>query len=69
MKTSEGEFYKVIYDLVIFFPLMELSCGRVDKIDDEFHYLYNMGTGLNDYDRGDDLVAKSENIVRSSKKY
>ena len=27
---------------------MELSCGRVHKIDG-FHYLYNMNTGLNDY--------------------
>ena len=32
----------------MFFPLMELACGRVNKIKG-FHYLYNINTGLNDY--------------------
>jgi hypothetical protein len=34
---------------------MEMSCGRVAKIEGEYHLLYIIGTGLNDSDRGDDL--------------
>lgn len=28
---------------------MELSCARVYKIEDQFDYLYSVGTNLNDY--------------------
>jgi len=28
---------------------MELSCRRVFKIKDEYYYLYNTRTGLNDF--------------------
>ena len=35
--------------MAIMFLLMELSCGRVNKIEGEYHYLYNRGTGINDY--------------------
>jgi hypothetical protein len=48
LKDETGQFYKIIYDQAIFFPLMEMSCGRVAKIEGEFHLLYTMGTGLND---------------------
>jgi hypothetical protein len=34
---------------------MEMSCGRVFKIEGEHHLLYINGTGLNDSERGDDL--------------
>ena len=37
------------YDQALFFPLMELSCGRVERIPGEIHYLYTAGTGNNDY--------------------
>lgn len=54
--------------MALFFPLMELSCGRVSKIDGEFHYLYNIGTGINDYqDRGRQVAV--DNRVRAQKKY
>ena len=36
------------YDLAIYYPIMELACGRVNKIEG-FHYLYNFNTGLNDH--------------------
>lgn len=53
LQDEKGEFFRITYDLALFFPLMEMSCGRVWKINGEFHYLYNTGTGLNDYnDRG-----------------
>jgi hypothetical protein len=31
----------------MYIPLMEKACGRVHFLD-EFFYLYNAGTGLND---------------------
>jgi len=54
--------------MAIFLPLMELACGRVNKVDGEFHYLYNIGTGLNDYnDRArQDRIDKK---IRAMKKY
>jgi hypothetical protein len=39
----------VAYDFALAYPLMELSCGKVERID-EYQYLYNIGTGLNDYE-------------------
>lgn len=46
--------------------LMEMSCGRVHKIEGEIHYLYNLNTGLNDnYRRQSEVV----NVVREQKKY
>jgi len=39
--------------MAMMFALLELSCGRNNKIAG-YHYLYNINTGLNDYqiDRG-----------------
>ena len=54
--------------MALFFPLMELSCTRVNKIEGEFHYLYNVGTGLNDYQDRSRQVAV-DNRVRGQKKY
>ena len=55
--------------MVIYFPLMELSCGRVNKIDG-YHYLYNINTGLNDYAMDRSKQVKIDSAVRrSSKKY
>jgi hypothetical protein len=32
LKDETGQFYKILADQVFFFPLMEMSCGRVAKI-------------------------------------
>ena len=37
------------YYLALFMPLMELSCGRVHHLEGEYSYIYNKGTGLNDF--------------------
>lgn len=47
LQDYTGSFYQYTYDQALFFPLMELSCGRVHKIEGEFHYLYNTGTAWN----------------------
>ena len=48
LKDDSGAFYLTTYDYAMFYPLLELSCGRVLHIDGEYQYLYNIGTGLND---------------------
>ena len=39
---------RITYDLAMMFPMMEMSCGMVSKIEG-MHYLYNNDTGMNDY--------------------
>ena len=69
LQDHRGEFFKSTYDQALFFPLMELSCGRVYKIENEYHYLYNMQTRENaptsDYVC---LQREIEHIVRKRKK-
>ena len=46
--------------------MMEMSCGRVHKIEGEVNYLYNYNTGMNDdYNR----QLEVEKRVRGQKKY
>lgn len=47
LQDGRGEFFRSTYDQALFFPLMELSCGRVYKIENEYHYLYNIWTKEN----------------------
>lgn len=53
--------------MAIYYPLMELACGRVLKISG-FHYLYNFNTGLNDFALNHKDQLAVENIVRSGKR-
>lgn len=34
LQDQYGNFFTIAYDIAIFLPLMELSCGRVEKIDE-----------------------------------
>lgn len=54
--------------MVMYFPLMELSCGRISKISG-YHYLYNINTGLNDYQVDRNKQSQVDNKVRNAKKY
>jgi len=45
---SNDTFYKTLYDRVIFYPILEMSCGKQIKIP-EVTYFYNFATGSNDY--------------------
>jgi len=53
LKDEKGSFFRYTSDMALFFPLMEMSCGRVFQIEDEYHYIYNTGTGLNDFIHSD----------------
>ena len=68
LQDDKGVFFTIAYDMALFFPLMELSCGRVSKIEGEIHYLYNVGTGINDYLDVKRQVAVA-NKIRAQKKY
>ena len=53
--------------MAIYFPLLELSCGRANKIEG-YHYLYNINTGLNDYAINRTKQTKIDQIVRRKTK-
>lgn len=67
-QDKNGNFFKSAYDMAMYFPLMQLSCGHISKISG-FHYLYNINTGLNDYavDRKKQEIV--DQTVRRAKKY
>lgn len=67
-QDAQGKFYTSAYDMAMYFPLMELSCQRINKIAG-YHYLYNINTGLNDYAVDRNKQATIDGRVRSSKKY
>lgn len=67
-QDDQGKFFTIAYDMVMYFPLMELSCGRIAKIAG-YHYLYNINTGLNDYQVDRNKQTQVDNRVRNSKKY
>jgi glycosyltransferase involved in cell wall biosynthesis len=47
LKDVNGEWFTSTYDEVICLPMLEMSCGNIEYIDD-FFYLYVYGTGYND---------------------
>ncbi len=61
-------FFPVTYDVAIFMPMLELSCGRNNRID-EAHYLYSYDTGTNDYSRKDNSQGVYNEIIRAKQKY
>lgn len=67
LQDDKGEFFKITCDVAIYLPLMELACGRVEHIN-EFQYLYNTETGLNDYIQLD-FQKKTDKDIRAKKKY
>ena len=50
----DGKFFMIAADNGIYYPMMEMSCGRVFKIQG-IHYLYNPSTGYNDGAKPGDL--------------
>jgi hypothetical protein len=69
LQDSEGKYFTITYDRALFYPLMELSCGRVNKIEGEVNYIYNVGTGFNDYAVAPALQREVEIKVKGLKRY
>ena len=68
LQDEQGAFFSIAADIALLMPLMELACGRVSKIEGEYSYLYNEGTGLNDVREYHRQVAV-DNRVRKQPKY
>lgn len=68
LKYENGSFYAYTADFALIIPLLELSCGRVSNIPAEYHYLYNVETGNNDYKSANGQSIVNER-VRKLKKY
>lgn len=48
MKDSNGDFYKMTYDVAIMFPVMEMSGYDKVKFNDTILYTYNRGNPISD---------------------
>jgi hypothetical protein len=69
LQYENGDFYPIYADIALFYPFMELSCGRVHKIEGEYSLLYNFATGLNDVNKGGALMDKTMQHLMSKKRY
>ena len=45
---NENHFYWTLYDNAIYYPGMEMACGRIEYVP-ELKYWYTANTGLNDW--------------------
>lgn len=63
LKNKEGEWFNSTYDEVICLPMLEMSCGNIEYIDEHL-YFYAYGTGLNDRQVDDKLQYSIAQYVR-----
>jgi glycosyltransferase involved in cell wall biosynthesis len=68
IERGTGTFFSITADFAVFFPVMELACGRVHKIEG-YHYLYNVETGNNDYTVDRDRQYETDKAIRQQMKY
>jgi len=61
-------FYPIASDIILFTPIMELSCGRVKAIDYN-NYIYNMGTGFGESEQKQAYQKSIHDKVYRSEKY
>jgi glycosyltransferase involved in cell wall biosynthesis len=65
---SEGNFYKMTWDLAFMFPMLEMSGNRSFYIED-IVYIYNLGNPLNDHKVDNSYQRKLEMEIRNKPKY
>ena len=68
LMNSEGEYYKMGWDLAIMFPLLEMAGGRHEYISDPL-YVYNRMNPLNDDKVNHQLQLSCDREIRSRPKY
>lgn len=66
LKDQSGEWLRSTYDEVICLPILEMSCGKIEYLE-EYFYLYNFGTGSNDLMVDGDLQLEVANYVKNKK--
>ncbi len=64
----KGAFFDVTCDLAFMFPMLEMTGGKFKCID-EILYVYNVGTGLNDFKLRGAKQLRMDNIIRARDKY
>jgi len=65
---SEGNFYKMTWDLAFMFPMLEMAGLKSHYVSAPL-YMYNMDNPLNDHKVDNVLQLKLEREIRSKKKY
>jgi glycosyltransferase involved in cell wall biosynthesis len=63
LQTKDGQWFKSASDHAIYTPLLELTCGKSEYIE-EYFYLYNDGNGNNDLDLDPEMNVFVNEYVR-----
>jgi len=65
---SDGNFYRMTWDLAFMFPMLEMSGDRSHYVD-EILYVYNLSNPLNDHKVDNSYQIKLEMEIRNKSKY
>lgn len=65
---SEGNFYRMTWDLAFMFPMLEMAAFKSHYIKD-IQYVYNLGNPLNDHKIDNTYQQSLEREIRSKTKY
>ena len=70
LKDPKGNFYWTIYDNAMYFPALEMSCGRNIYVP-EMKYWYTANTGFNDWrtTRQTEYMMVKNHIAKNQKHY
>ena len=66
-KDREGRWFTSNCDDAIFNPVLELSCGRIHYLHEEYFYLYNFEMGNNDWDALKEQMYATIDYIRFQK--
>lgn len=65
---SEGQFYRMTWDLAFMFPMLEMASFKSHYVED-IMYIYNVDNPLNDHKIDNSYQRKLETEIRSKTKY
>lgn len=65
---SEGNFYRMAWDLAFMFPMLEMA-GKKSKYISDILYIYNLGNPLNDHKVDNGLQRRLERQIRAGDIY
>ena len=68
LKDSEGNFYRMTWDLAFMYPMLEMAGTRSQYIED-IMYIYNMSNPLNDHKVDNSYQRKLELEIRAKEPY
>jgi glycosyltransferase involved in cell wall biosynthesis len=68
LKDSNGNFYRMAWDLAIMFPMLEMSGGKFKSFKD-IMYCYNVNNPINDHKTDHRLQLSLDKEIRNKQKY